>query len=113
MQDIWEFKDYQYPTYPTEKNIELLKTIIKASSNENSIVLDFFCGSGVTLAAAQELSRNWIGVDKSKKAIQTTIDRLASLDKTLFCEHKYSYLEEVKNHNSDEIRTTSKTFKIA
>jgi hypothetical protein len=49
MQDIWEFKDYQYPDYPTEKNIDLLKTIIAASSNEASLVMDFFCGSGTTL----------------------------------------------------------------
>ncbi|MEK6679802.1 MAG: site-specific DNA-methyltransferase, partial [Nitrospirota bacterium] len=34
MQDIWEFKDPQYPSYPTEKNLELLKFIIQSSSNE-------------------------------------------------------------------------------
>ncbi|NLK13873.1 MAG: site-specific DNA-methyltransferase, partial [Spirochaetales bacterium] len=37
LQDIWEFKDPQYPTYPTEKNLQLLKTIVAASSNEESI----------------------------------------------------------------------------
>ena len=58
MQDIWEFKDYQYPAYPTEKNIDLLKFIISASSNKGSMVMDFFCGSGTTLIAAQELNRN-------------------------------------------------------
>lgn len=76
MQDIWEFKDPQYPQYPTEKNIDLLKSIILSSSNENSTVLDFFCGSGTTLLAAEQLGRNWIGVDSSKKAIEVAEKRL-------------------------------------
>jgi adenine-specific DNA-methyltransferase len=80
MQDIWEFKDYQYPVYPTEKNIELVKTIISASSSEDSTVLDFFCGSGTTLVAAQELGRNWIGIDKSEEAIRITREKLRALN---------------------------------
>jgi len=44
VQDIWDYKDPQYPTYPTEKNPDLLDLIILTSSNENSIVLDCFCG---------------------------------------------------------------------
>ncbi|MDR1398706.1 MAG: site-specific DNA-methyltransferase [Treponema sp.] len=93
MQDIWEFKDYQYPDYPTEKNIDLLKIIISASSNEESMVMDFFCGSGTTLVAAQELHRNWIGIDKSEQAIKTTKKRLNTLEKTFFSHYEYSYLE--------------------
>jgi adenine-specific DNA-methyltransferase len=87
-QDIWEFKDYQYPDYPTEKNIDLLKLIILASSNEGSLVLDFFCGSGTALIAAQELKRNWIGVDQSEQAIKITKKKLDN-----FPECKYSYIE--------------------
>jgi len=75
-QDIWEFKDPMYPDYPTEKNVELLKTIIKTSSNEGDIVLDCFAGSGTTLIAADELGRRWIGVDKSDFAIKTCISRI-------------------------------------
>ena len=86
LQDIWEFKDYQYPKYPTEKNLVLLKTIISASSNEENIVLDFFCGSGTTLIAAQELNRHWIGIDKSEQAIKAAKKRLE--------DYEYSYLEE-------------------
>ncbi|GBR76142.1 adenine-specific DNA-methyltransferase [Candidatus Termititenax persephonae] len=96
-QDIWEFKDYQYPNYPTEKNIDLLKTIISASSSERSIVMDFFCGSGTTLVAAQELNRNWIGVDKSEQAIKATKKKLNKLETTFFSNYEYSYLE-VKNN---------------
>jgi adenine-specific DNA-methyltransferase len=98
MQDIWEFKDYQYPDYPTEKNLDLLKTIISASSHEESIVMDFFCGSGTTLVAAQELNRNWIGIDKSDQAIKITRKKLGKLEKTLFSNCEYSYLETNDNY---------------
>ena len=93
MQDIWEYKDYQYPQYPTEKNLELLKTIISASSKENSLVMDFFCGSGTTLIAAQELNRNWIGIDKSEKAINITKEKINKVSHSLFYSNNYSYLE--------------------
>lgn len=84
MQDIWEFKDPQYPNYPTEKNIDLLKSIILASSNEKSIVMDFFCGSGTTLVAANELGRKWIGIDESKKAIEVSVNKLSNMNLNLF-----------------------------
>ncbi len=78
VQDIWDFKDYQYPVYPTEKNLDLLKLIVNTSSNQESIVMDFFCGSGTTLVAAQELGRKWIGIDKSDKAIKIAKEKLSS-----------------------------------
>ena len=84
LQDIWEFKDTQTPTYPTEKNIDLLKTIIEASSNKGSLVFDAFCGSGTTLVAAEELGRNWIGLDSSNIAIETTQKRLGKVKGDLF-----------------------------
>jgi adenine-specific DNA-methyltransferase len=65
-QDIWEFKDPPYPSYPTEKNIKMLKVIIETSSNSDDLVLDCFAGAGTTLIAAEELGRRWIGIDNSK-----------------------------------------------
>jgi adenine-specific DNA-methyltransferase len=100
MQDIWEFKDYQYPLYPTEKNINLLKTIVSASSNEGSIVMDFFCGSGTTIVAAQELNRRWIGVDQSEKAIEVTRKKLGLLSADLFSTVPYIFLEEANLEKS-------------
>lgn len=94
MQDIWEFKDPQYPTYPTEKNLELLKFIVQASSKEGDLVLDCFCGSGTTLVAAQELNRRWIGIDQSEHAIKTAQKRLASLSQNLFSSKKYEFLTQ-------------------
>jgi adenine-specific DNA-methyltransferase len=100
MQDIWEFKDYQYPLYPTEKNLDLVKTIISASSNEGSVVLDFFCGSGTTLIAAQELNRRWIGVDKSDSAIKVAKEKLRKISNNIFANGGYSYLEAIAPFSS-------------
>ncbi|MGC8516092.1 MAG: site-specific DNA-methyltransferase [Thermoplasmata archaeon] len=62
--------------YPTEKKEELLELIIKSSSSENSLVADFFCGSGTTAAVAERLKRRWLTTDLSKTAIQVTRSRL-------------------------------------
>lgn len=94
VQDIWEYKDPQYPVYPTEKNHELLDLIIKTSSNENSIVLDCFCGSGTTLYVAQNNHRQWIGVDESILAIDATKSKLSSLKTNLFSNQtNFEYLD--------------------
>ena len=98
MQDIWEFKDPQYPVYPTEKNPDLLDIIIKTSSNENSIVLDCFCGSGTTLKAAQINRRHWIGIDQSAEAIKATSTKLNDIKGDLFISQPdFQLWEEVKN----------------
>lgn len=91
-QDIWEFKDPSYPIYPTEKNLDLLKFIIEASSNEDSIVMDCFCGSGTTMVAASICNRRWIGIDKSEVAIETVKNRF-NTDNSLFKEKPYTYME--------------------
>ena len=97
MQDIWEFKDPQYPQYPTEKNLDLLKFIIEASSNEGDLVLDCFAGSGTTLVAAQSLNRSWIGIDKSEPAIRVIQKRLGDLPNSLFSKMDYELLREDTN----------------
>ena len=88
LQDVWVVKDPQYPEYPTQKPIELLEIIIKASSNPGDTVLDFFCGSGTTLVTAEQLGRRWIGVDQSPDAIACTRRRLQG------CEYEFSKLAE-------------------
>ncbi len=65
--------------FATQKNEDLLKRIIMASSNPGDIVADFFCGSGTTLAVAEKLGRRWIGSDLSKYAIQVTRKRLLDI----------------------------------
>ena len=78
-QDIWEFKDPAYPSYPTEKNLQMLKIIVEASSKPGDIVLDCFAGSGTTLVAAEELGRRWIGSDNSKEAIEVAQKRIVAI----------------------------------
>ncbi len=93
-QDIWEYKDVQYPIYPTEKNLDLIKNIILASSDKDSIIMDCFCGSGGTLKVATDLNRKWIGIDKSVKAIEVTKDRLKYYSDNLFINQlEYDFIE--------------------
>jgi len=56
--------------YPTQKPEALLERIINASSNEDDLVLDPFCGCGTSVAVAQRLKRRWIGIDVSPFAIE-------------------------------------------
>jgi len=65
--------------YPTQKPEALLERIIKTSSNEGSLVLDCFGGSGTTAAVAEKLSRRWIACDLGRFAIHTTRKRLLSI----------------------------------
>src|SRR5216110_1924825 len=55
--------------YQTQKPQALLERIISASSNPGDVVLDPFCGCGTTIAAAQKLNRQWIGIDVTHLAI--------------------------------------------
>jgi adenine-specific DNA-methyltransferase len=93
LQDIWTFKDPQYPSYPTEKNSELLELIINTSSKEGDLVLDCFSGSGSTLLAASKLNRNWIGIDQSEHAIDVAKKHLKDASPNLFSAEQYEYLE--------------------
>lgn len=65
--------------YPTQKPEAILERIILASSNEDDVVADFFCGGGSSLAVAQRLNRRWIGSDQSRIAVAITADRITRL----------------------------------
>ncbi|HPA57322.1 MAG TPA: site-specific DNA-methyltransferase, partial [bacterium] len=83
--------------YPTQKPEALLERIIKASSNENDIVADFFCGSGTTLAVAEKLGRKWIGTDLGKFAIHTTRKRMIGIQRQLKADGKDFRAFEILN----------------
>lgn len=83
-QDIWDFKDPVYPTYPTQKNQDMLEFIVKASSCSESIVMDCFCGSGSTLLAANTCGRQWIGIDQSEVAVKIVKENLDKSGVSLF-----------------------------
>lgn len=62
--------------YPTQKPEELIEVFVKASSDENDLVLDSFCGCGTTLAVAKRLKRNYIGIDISPTACKLVATRI-------------------------------------
>ena len=80
--DVWNDighlhqKDPERNGYATQKPAALLERIILASSEENDLILDCFCGSGATPAVAEQLGRRWIACDQSTLAIQMTEKRL-------------------------------------
>ena len=82
--------------YPTQKPEALLERIIKMASNEGDIVIDPFVGGGTTIAVADRLNRQWIGIDQSPMAVKVTEFRLQK-QTDLFTApytvqlHKYDY----------------------
>lgn len=62
--------------YDTQKPEKLLERVIQASSEEGSIIADFFSGSGTTAAVAERLGRRWIAADLGKPACMITRKRL-------------------------------------
>ena len=64
--------------YPTQKPLELLTRIIKASSNRGDIVLDPFCGCATAMEAAEKLGRRWIGIDISHEVVDIVKKRINS-----------------------------------
>ncbi|GAA7812705.1 hypothetical protein HpBT0258_07910 [Helicobacter pylori] len=60
----------------TQKPEKLLERIIQASSDENSIVLDFFAGSGTTCAVAHKLKRKYIGIEMGEHFEHVILPRL-------------------------------------
>jgi len=87
--DVWfdishiQQKDPERQDYATQKPEAILERIIKASSNENMLIADFFGGSGVAAAVANKLGRRFIHCDIGINSIQTTRDRLLA-DKAEF-----------------------------
>ncbi|MFX1259505.1 MAG: site-specific DNA-methyltransferase [Promethearchaeota archaeon] len=83
--DVWNDIPYvrantiEYQGFSTQKPERLLKRIILASTNENDIIADFFCGSGTTLVVAEKLGRRWIGCDSTNYAIHMTRKRLLDI----------------------------------
>ncbi|MCG8430086.1 MAG: site-specific DNA-methyltransferase, partial [Candidatus Omnitrophica bacterium] len=83
-----------------QKNFDLLKLIIKTSSDEGDLVLDCFVGSGSTILAATELNRRWIGIDQSEYAIKVAKNKLSSLSPNLFSkqlDYDSFVLKDIKN----------------
>ena len=61
--------------YPTQKPLALLERIIRVSSEQGDVVLDPFCGCATACVAAEDLKRQWVGIDLSPKAAELVIQR--------------------------------------
>ena len=65
--------------YGTQKPLGLLEILIRLASHEGQLVLDAYCGSGTSLAAAERLGRRWIGIDCNPQAIAIAQQRLQKI----------------------------------
>jgi adenine-specific DNA-methyltransferase len=72
--------------YSTQKPEGLIERFINASSNENDLVADFFCGGGTTGVVAERLKRRWIMADLGRFSIHTSRKRLIELQRKLHAE---------------------------
>ncbi|MDD2815899.1 MAG: site-specific DNA-methyltransferase [Thiotrichaceae bacterium] len=94
--DIPPIKGKEAIGYPTQKPEALLERIISCASNEGDVILDPFVGGGTTVAVAEKLKRQWIGIDQSVQAVKVSEMRLQK-QKDLFSApfslhlHKYDY----------------------
>ena len=64
--------------HPTQKPLELIKTMILKHSNENDLVLDCFSGSGTTAVACQKTGRRFIGCEISSEYFDKSVNRIES-----------------------------------
>ena len=91
--DVWsdlshlQQKDPERLGYPTQKPESVLERIIRVSSGEGDLVLDAYCGCGTTVAVAQRLKRNWIGIDITYQSIALVLRRLEKAFGTELLQH--------------------------
>ena len=105
--DVWDINmvgrtSKERQDYRTQKPERLLEKIILSSSHENSLVADFFAGSGTTLAVANKHNRRWIGCDNSNTSIYTIRNRIDR--------ENYKFIYEDKGNN--QVKTKEKAVKI-
>ncbi len=92
-------------TISNSKNGDILDLIIKNLSNKNSIVIDYFCGSGRYLKSAHLLNRHWIGIDKLKLAIKITTEKIKNIKENLFAlKAEYELIDSGNGKVTNETR---------
>ncbi len=94
MKDVWTTSltkpsEKKQGKHPTQKPLEILERIILASSTENDLILDPFCGSGTTGIAAYKLNRKFIGIDNSQEYLDLSIRR-------------FEHIHEVRNNKKND-----------
>ena len=77
--DVIDFDYTGNRLHPTQKPVQALRPIIESFCQPGGLVLDPFCGSGSTLAAARDAGRNWLGIELSKEHFETATRRMNAL----------------------------------
>lgn len=62
--------------HPTEKPVELMRSLIEESASKGDVVLDMFCGSGSTLIACKELGIDYVGIEIEKEFVDIAKKRI-------------------------------------
>ncbi|MGH9942833.1 MAG: DNA-methyltransferase [Pyrinomonadaceae bacterium] len=62
--------------HPTQKNLELMRWLVRTYSNRGQVILDSFCGSGTTLLAARQDGRRAIGIEREERFCEIAAERL-------------------------------------
>lgn len=86
----------------TQKPMDLLRRVILSSTKPGDIILDPFVGSGTTAAAAKELGRQFIGIDREETYVDAARARVAQIQPIDLSEI------EVTKQKRDEIRVAFK-----
>lgn len=81
---FFECKNNGVTKHPTEKNIDVIKDLIKVLSNKHSLILDPFAGSGTTIVACKELKRRYIASEIKREFYDMAIARVNAIPETLF-----------------------------
>ena len=78
--DVWDFPTVQFykGKHPCEKPLALMEHIIAVSSRPGNVVLDPFCGSGVTGIAARKHNRKFIGIERDPSWVETACRRIGA-----------------------------------
>ncbi|HLC16031.1 MAG TPA: site-specific DNA-methyltransferase [Thermodesulfovibrionia bacterium] len=91
MRNVWEIpspsaKEKNFGKHPTQKPVELLNRIILASTKEDDIVLDPFCGSSTTGVSAVLLDRKYVGIELEDEYLELSVKRLKEAVVCLNCD---------------------------
>jgi len=101
LQSIWTDIGLEAgPEYDTRKPERLIQRLMESSSNKDSIVADFFVGSGTTAVVAERLGRKWIASDLGKPACMITRKRLIDQDAKPFL------YQHIGDYQVEQMRST-------
>ncbi|MDR2409972.1 MAG: hypothetical protein LBE13_17925 [Bacteroidales bacterium] len=107
--DVWDISIINASSkerigYPTQKPFALLERIIKCASNEGDLVMDPFMGGGTTIAVADKLNRQWIGIDQSVQAVKVSELRLHQQTDLFTSLYANSYTLQLYKYDYDMLR---------